>query len=288
MSSVGQNFRYSFTITPLTLLLFYDRIKRRAFYFFQNAIAGPQIEYLSPQTGQYIITPRFYGITARVMLILPKLKKMEVFTMKKLISLLAVASSIAVIGAVFTGCSDSKKDNSTSSSSSSSLSDEKGDTSSKDGDSSKDNASSEADDSSNDDNSSNGGTSSKTGSSSKDKSSKSSEDPADEIEENYESDVFVDTTEENFDEMHEEDVLGIIGIWKQSGSDTVYTFNADGTGYYAKGSGEKKTFAYEDYDGFVQIVYDDSAKLNRFEYSIANSKLTIKNDQGKDEVYEKQ
>ena len=40
--------------------------------------------------------------------------------MKKLISLLALVSSIAVMGAMFTGCGDDKKDSSSSSSSSSS------------------------------------------------------------------------------------------------------------------------------------------------------------------------
>ena len=40
--------------------------------------------------------------------------------MKKLISLLALISSVAIIGAMFTGCGDDKKDSSSSSSSSSS------------------------------------------------------------------------------------------------------------------------------------------------------------------------
>lgn len=79
----------------------------------------------------------------------------------------------------------------------------------------------------------------------------------------------------------------IVGVWVYPDLGYAYTFNADGTGSYGVGEDASMPFTYTDDGKSVEIRYEGTTDGNKYDYSIAGEKLTIKDDFGSDVVYEK-
>ena len=80
----------------------------------------------------------------------------------------------------------------------------------------------------------------------------------------------------------------IVGSWKYSSMDAMYTFNEDGTCTYKFYDSERKC-TYTDADESLEILFDGDTLASTFRYHIENEKILHMEDSfGQDVIYEKQ
>ena len=83
----------------------------------------------------------------------------------------------------------------------------------------------------------------------------------------------------------------IIGVWEYfsnetARSDIYYEFNKDKTGKYSF-YGSELSFTYTDNGEELEIKYDKDTQSSKFEYTIKDDILTIKDSFGDDVTYKK-
>ncbi len=81
----------------------------------------------------------------------------------------------------------------------------------------------------------------------------------------------------------------IVGSWKYSGLEAIYTFNEDGTCSYKFYDTERTCTYTEKEEGVIELMYDGDTLASTYKYHIEDGKtLHIEDSFGQDVVYERQ